>query len=309
MPGTRHRIHRPVGDRGRSQRVGHRRARGQPSTELVAGPMLPPTPADAPLLNIAVVSLRRRRSKAPAEDDEARDAVHLTQTVTMNGDGPRIDFPLPTGTMERVFEIETAPGRLARRGDDYKLTVNKPTEEEQGTGVEMLTFYRPPAGDFKLLLKVDTPTRGYRPRSPRRATIELNAWAAQISEADGLLTPAAAAALAALGDIDRFDLAGYADPGFTLHLLNPRADLSSLERTQIAGDQRLFRSTARLSLPGECELTLTLGAAPAEGSIKKVIPSVAILDSSGWSSATGGPNVRGPATKRQAASHWTCLRH
>ena len=250
------------------------------STKLVAGPMLPPAPGDTPLLNIAVVSLRRRRSKAPADDEEARAAVHLTQTVTMNGDGLRFDFPLATGTIERLFEIETAPGRLARHGDDYKLTVHKPTEEEKGTEIEVLTFYRPPAGDFKLLLKVDAPSRGYQQRSPCRATIELNAWAAQISEADGLLTPAVATALAALSDIDRFNLAGCADPGFTLRLLNPRADLSFLERAQIAGDQRLYRSTARLSLRGEWELTLTLGAAPAEGRIDKVIPSVAVLGSS-----------------------------
>ncbi len=247
------------------------------STKLVAGPMLPPAPTDTPLLNIAVVSLRRRRSRPPADDEEARDAVRLTQTVTMNGDGLRFDFPLATGTIERLFEIETAPGRLARRGDDYKLTVHKPTEEEKGTGGEMLTFYRPPAGDFKLLLKVDTPTRGYQQRSPWRATIEISAWAAQIGQADELLTPAVATALAALADIDRFNLAGCADPGFTLRLLNPRADLSFLERAQIAGDQRLFRSTARLSLRGEWELTLVLGTALTEGKIDKVIPSVAVL--------------------------------
>lgn len=249
------------------------------NTKLIAGPMLPPAPADTPLLNIAVVSLRRRRSKAPA-DEEARDAVHLTQAVTMNGDGLRFDFPLERGTAERIIEIESAPGRLARRGDDYKLMVHKPTEEEKGTGIEMLTFYRPPAGDFKLLLKVDTPTRGYQQRSPCRATLEITAWAEQTSQADELLTPAVATALAALADIDRFNLAGCADPGFTLRLLNPRADLSFLERAQIAGDQPLCRSTARLSLGGEWELTLALGAAPAEGRIDKVIPSVAVLGSS-----------------------------
>jgi hypothetical protein len=165
--------------------------------------MLPPTPADTPLLNIAAVSLRRRRSKAPADNDEARDAVQLTQTVTMNGDGLRFDFPLATGTMERLLEIETAPGRLARRGDDYKLDVNKPPRRRshRDRSAHLLS---PPAGDFKLLLKVDTPARGYQQRSPCRATIEINAWAAQISQADELLTPAVATALAALADIDRF---------------------------------------------------------------------------------------------------------
>jgi len=250
------------------------------STKLVVGPMLPPAPADTPLLNIAVVSLRRQRSKPAADDEEARDGIHRTQTVTLNGDGLRFDFPLATGTVERILEIECAPGRLARRGDDYELKVHKLTEGENVTTIEVLTFYRPPAGDFKLLLKVDAPTRGYQQRSPCRATIEISAWAAQVDHADELLTPAVATALAALADIDRFNLAGCEDPGLTLRLLNPRADLSFLERAQIAGDQRLFRSTARLSLRGEWELTLALAAAPAEGRIGKVIPSVTVFGSS-----------------------------
>jgi len=183
-------------------------------------------------------------------------------------------------TVERILEIESAPGRLARRGDDYTLTVHKPTEEEKGTGIEMLTFYRPPAGDFKLLLKVDPPTRGYQQRSPCRARLEISAWAAQISLADELLTPAVATALAMLADIDRFNLAGCADPGFTLRLLNPRTDLGVLERAEIAGDQRLCRSTARLSLRGEWELTVALGAVPAEDRINRVIPRMAVLGSS-----------------------------
>lgn len=257
--------------------AGSLRASLPESTKLVAGPMLPPAPADTPLLNVAVVSLRRRRSKPPADDEETRDAVHLTQTVTMNGDGLRIDFPLEKGTVSRILEIETAPGRLARRGDDYELHVHKLTEGEEVTEIEVLTFYRPPASDFKLLLKLDTPARGYQQRSPCRATIEINAWAAQISQADELLTPAVATALAALADIDRFHLAGCEDPGFTLRLLNPRVDLSFLERAQIAGDQRLFRSTARLSLRGEWELTLALGTALTEGKIDKVIPKVEVL--------------------------------
>ena len=246
------------------------------STKLVAGPMRSPVAADAPLLNLSVIKLRPLR-KAPSNAENRRDAVQLTQAMTMNGDGLRVDFPLEAGTIKRLVEIEAAPGRLARRGDEYKLDVHKLIEREKVTEIEVLTFYRPPAGDFKLLLKLDTPARGYQQRSPCRATIEINAWAAQISQADELLTPAVATALAALADVDRFHLSGCDDPGFTLRLLNPRADLSFLERTQIVGDQRLFRSTARLSLRGEWELTLALGTATTEGKIEKVIPSVKVL--------------------------------
>lgn len=256
--------------------AGSLRASLPDSAKLVAGPMLPPAATDTPLLNLSTIKLQPLR-KAPSNAEDLRDAVQLTQTVTMNGDGLRFDFPLATGTTKMLLEIETAPGRLARRGDDYKLDVQKLTEGEKVTEIEVLTFYRPPTGDFKLLLKLDTPARGYQQRSPCRATIEISAWAARISQADELLTPAVATALAALADIDRFNLASCEDPGFTLRLLNPRADLSFLERALIAGDQRLFRSTARLSLRGEWELTLVLGTALTEGKIDKVIPSVAVL--------------------------------
>jgi hypothetical protein len=227
-----------------------------------------------------VIKLRPlRRASSNAED--LRDAVQLTQTLTMMGDGLRIDFPLQKGTAERIVEIEAAPGRLARRGDDYQIKVHKLTEGEEVTEIEVLSFYRPPAGDLQLLLRLDTPVRGYQQRSACRATLEISAWAEQISQADEILTPAVATALATLADIDRFQLAVCEDPGFTLRLLNPRADLSFLERVPIAGDQRLFRSTARMSLRGEWELTLALGTAPAEGRIEEVIASVTVLGSPG----------------------------
>jgi hypothetical protein len=77
--------------------AGSLRASLPDSAKLVAGPMLPPPPADTPLLNLSAIKLRPLR-KAPSNAEDLRDAVRLTQTVTMNGDGLRFDFPLATGT-------------------------------------------------------------------------------------------------------------------------------------------------------------------------------------------------------------------
>ncbi len=234
---------------------------------LIIGPILAPAVTDTPLVNVAVTRLRPLR-KSRSDEEDRLDTAQVTRTMTLTGDGERTDFELEKGTAKNIVEIEASRGQLARLGDDYKI------EDE------ILRFYRPPTGRFTLLLKLDAAAHGYQQRSPCRATIEVTAWADQISKTGDLLTQAVAAVLASLAGIDRLDLARCEEPGFSLRLLNPRADLRAVERVRMAGEEQLFRSTAKLSLRGEWELTLALGTAPAEGRIDKVIPSVAVLGSS-----------------------------
>ncbi len=240
---------------------------------LIVGPILPPAVTDTPLVNVAVTRLRPLR-KSRSDEEDRLDTAQVTRAMTLTGDGERTDFELEKGTAKKIVEIETSPGHLARPGDDYRIQVDAKTEEE------LLRFYRPPTGEFTVLLKLDAAARGYQQRSPCRATIEVTAWADQISKTGDLLTQTVAAVLASLAGIDRLDLARCDEPGFSLRLLNPRAALSAVERVRMAGEEQIFRSTASLSLRGEWELTLALGMAPAEGRIDKVIPSVAVLGSS-----------------------------
>lgn len=240
-----------------------------------AGPLLAPAVADVPLVSVVATRLKPRRERSAGEDDTPA-TIQLTQALTLHGDGQRCQFTLAPGTAQRIIEIEIAAGRLAHRGDDYRLIVPKPTPDVPPPD-ELLTFYRPPVSDFTLLLRSATRARGCRQRSPCRATLEISTWAQQIGESDELLTPAVAIVLAVFTEIDRVRVAACENPGFTLHLRNPRVDLRCLEHAQIASDPALFRSTARLSLRGEWDLTLALDESPAEDRIAKTIPSVQLL--------------------------------
>ena len=223
------------------------------NTELVTGPMLPPAADKAPLVNIVAIALQPLRPVGDAQENK-HDAAFFTQRRTLTGDGQRLDFVLPDEVAGEIIEVESAPGRLARPGDDYWLESGK------------LRFYQPPAGAFTVLLRGERAS-GYQELSPCRASLEINAWADQIAAADTLLTPALAAALAAFSGLDRMELARVEAAGFSLRLIKPLVELESLERVPVSATS-LFCSKARLQLRGEWELILALGAPSAEGIIQ-----------------------------------------
>lgn len=223
------------------------------NTSLVAGPVLAPAADKVPLVNIVASALHPLRPVGDAEETK-RDAAFFTQRLILTGDGLRLDFALPEEVTGEIIEVESSPGRLARPGDDYWLEQRK------------LRFYHPPAGAFTVLLRGE-PASGYQELSPCRATLEINVWADQIIAADNLLASSLASALAALSGLDRMELARIDTAGFSLRLIKPVAELDALERGPVSGTS-LFCSKARLRLRGEWELTLALGAPPAEGLIK-----------------------------------------
>lgn len=253
------------------------------------GPMQPPSLNATPSLNIAAARLQPRRKRAD-DGQERRVPVALPYRLTLTGDGETVKWPFPPETGKDIIEIELTPGRLARRGDDY-LIKEAPkkahTEQEAGTQpsqdtenkpatVDTLEFRRAPIGPFTVVSRSGTPTAGYQERSPCRVAIEINAWAERASDADELMTPALAAALAAFLDIDRLDLvrvelAQPAGTVFSVRLLEPRIELKTVERASLPGESHLVRSTAILSLSGESEVTLMLGAAPPPDKIKEVV--------------------------------------
>ncbi|RDE52159.1 MAG: hypothetical protein DVS81_02710 [Candidatus Accumulibacter meliphilus] len=251
------------------------------------GPMQPPSPDDAPALNIAATRLRPTR-KSDADGQDKRAPVDLPQRLTLTGDSETVKWAFPKHTGKNIIEIELTPGRLARRGDDYLITEapedDDPQYEEETQPKEdankkqdTLEFRQAPVGPFTVLSRSGTPTAGYQERSPCRITIEINAWAAQTSAADALMTPALAAALTALTGIDRLELVRIeltqpAGTLFNVRLLDPRVELTAIERLSLPGESRLIHSFATLSLSAESEMTLTLGrATPPSNKIKAVV--------------------------------------
>lgn len=232
---------------------------------LTAGPVLPlPSTQQLPLLNIAAIALQPRPTDN--KENRKREPAFFTQRLTFNGNSQILDFTLPAEAVGEIVEVGLEPGRLARHGDDYWLEENT------------VKFYQAPAGAFTVLVK-GAQASGYRELMPCRTTVEIHAWAGKMTQADDCLNPALAATLTALADVDRLELAWLETSGFSLRLLKPQAGIRALERTAVAGDQPVFRSTARLHLQGEWELTLALGTPPKEGLITEVKSHVQVKNS------------------------------
>jgi len=261
----------------------------------ITGPMQAPSLADAPLLNIAATRLRPKRKGADV-GQESLVPVALPHRQTLTGDGETVKWFFPPETGKDIIEIELTPGHLARRGDDYLIkeapkkahtkqeASTQPSEntENKPDPVDTLEFRRAPIGPFTVVSRGGTPTGGYQKRSPCRIAIEINAWAEQASDADELMTPALAAALAAFLDTDRLDLVRVeltqpAGTVFSVRLLEPRLELKAVERASLPGESPLIRSTTTLALRAECESTLMiLGVAPPADEITVIVGRVKV---------------------------------
>ncbi len=228
----------------------------------MAGPVLPPPSKQLPLLNIAAIALQPRPTDN--KENRKREPAFFTQRLTFTGNSQRLDFTL--SSVGEVVEVGLEQGRLARYGDDYWLEENT------------VKFYQAPAGAFTVLVK-GAQASGYQESVPCRTTVEIHAWAGEMTQADDYLTPALAATLTALADVDRLELAWLDTSGFSLRLLKPQAVIRALERTAVASDKPVYRSTARLHLQGEWELTLAMGTPPKQGLIKEVDSHVQIRNS------------------------------
>jgi hypothetical protein len=102
-----------------------------------------------------------------------------------------------------------------------------------------------------------------------------------MAQADSLLAPALAAALAAFIDLDRVELVQLESNEFSLRLLKPLAEVHALERTAVPAEQPLYRSRAQLCLQGEWELTLALGTALPAGLIQVIDNRLRVKDGFG----------------------------
>jgi hypothetical protein len=196
---------------------------------------------------------------APSDDlgDERGPARHFAVHV-WPADGATKKFILPDGDDE-VAEVEAPPGHPRRRGDDYRVDAGA------------LQFTRAPAaaqaGVRALLL--GTPARGFVER--RRCELLLVITARAPSGLDGLGEAALAAVLRACVDLP--ELAASTGAVVRARLRRPVAALLGVtRRTEPVGDAVRACYALELSLRGEAELHVALGAPDPVDRIKSVEP-------------------------------------
>jgi uncharacterized ubiquitin-like protein YukD len=222
------------------------------TTKVVAGMMQPPSATECPLVN--VIANKLQTLSIANNDENKRNAAFFNQRINLTGDSKKLDFSLPNNVNGDILEVELTTGRLAKPRDDYW---------QDG---QLLHFYQAPSTAFSVLVK-DKPARGYQELTPCTVNLSIEVWGDTLNTTDNLLSPALAATLTALTELDRIELARLDNAGFSLRLLKPIAELSGLERHPTT-NSTLFCSTAQLLLRGELEMTLALGTPAPQGIIQ-----------------------------------------
>jgi hypothetical protein len=189
--------------------------------------------------------------------DERGAARHFAVHV-WPADGVTRSFILPPGDDE-VAEVEAPPGYPRRRGDDYRVDAGA------------LQFTRPPAaaqaGVRALLL--GTPARGFVERRPCELLLTISARAS--NGLDALADAVLAAVLIACVDLP--ELSASTGAVVRARLRRPvAAVLGATRRTEPLGDAVRARFDLELSLRGEAELHVALGAPDPVDRIKSVEP-------------------------------------
>lgn len=225
-------------------------------TQVITGP--PAAPDAATPQTVTVYAAGWHTIPDASEHPEGRrEAAFLSRRVPLTGDGQTLDFPLQDPPGE-LAEVEWAPGRLARLGDQCWLERN------------LLRFYRPPEGPFTVVLRGGQAV-GYRETATAAVRLALEACAAQGPVCDDLANTALAAVLSALVDVDMLTLAQVPAFGFGLRLLKPLMTVHGLERDAVeTGAARLYRARFQLRLRGELELNLAQGGQPEVGRIERI---------------------------------------
>lgn len=248
-------------------------------TEVVAGQAVPAFTGAKARVSVAATPLVRRVPEGADEPAEARDPAFYTERyiVAAKAATPR-DVTLPAGATGQVAEVQHPPGRLLRPGDGYAA---------EGRTVH---FYRAPQGNVTVQTRGDR-VRGYAEKHPCRVEVNLTCWAKIGSAADTLISSALAAVLARIAELDVIDLAN-GERGLSLRILKPIARMSSLERAaEFVGKDTWTRCSAGLTLCGELELVVALGAPEPAGIIERIEGEVVRGSRSPEPFAAGGKQV------------------
>lgn len=227
-----------------------------PDKTILTGPLPEKFTFSNPVVTVYVDHLKTSANDAA---ENKREPAFFTSRQTFQADGKQLDFKLPDDKQDHVLEVEFPVGHLVKQGDDYWL--------EAGS----LHFYRPPASDFKVLLR-GALAQGYQTSQPCSANICIEAWDPQRANAETWLGIGLAASLAAFVGVNRFELTRLEAPNFSLRLLDPELVLLQLNTVDKATDNgMIYGCRAALQLKAELEASLALGLPQPEGLISDVV--------------------------------------
>lgn len=230
------------------------------ATEVIAGPAL--APPQKPRVQVLARQLNRQLPLV-GEEAPALEPAWLSRCDRLSPDAPPQggdgrSFTLPAAALPVIEEVQSPPGRIAIRGDDYAV---------EG---RTLRFVAAPAGPVHVLTR-GGPAQGWRERGPVTVRTDVTALAPDVVTADGLLNAALAAGLDALAGQELVTLAWADGPGLRIRLLGLRVFLFDIGRgTDMVGASCWARTTAELHLRGDLEMMVVQGEAPDAGVIRHV---------------------------------------
>ena len=223
-----------------------------PGAQIVTGPA-PGLPVGA---SVHVLASRLSLAPIAADDGDARSPARLFTLHSWPADGVLRRFALPPGAHE-LAEVEAPPGRVQRRGDDYRVDAHE------------LVLQRPPPAPTLRALLLGAPARGFVER--RRCELALLVCARDPGDLDALATAALAAVLRASVELPDLE-ATPTGPGVRARLRRPGAELLAVTRRAepLAGGERA-RCDIELILRGEAELTVAVGTPDPVDRIAQVL--------------------------------------
>lgn len=226
---------------------------------LGTGPSAPPSNAQLPFIEMVASRLSFVPEKPNAEEGEApeRAAVFDTQIQQFAADGAIRDFAIPDNLQGEIVEVQSPPGQLVTRGNDYFI---------EGKRVR---FYKPPApAAIAVIARIrGERVRGYQQRFTGRADAFVRVWAKDRAVADTLSRTVMSTVLVAAENIGILEVPSEKTPGATLRLLRATAAVAAIRRNFEASSHNV---TLDLVLQGELEQNVVLGAPEQEGVIREV---------------------------------------
>lgn len=231
---------------------------------VTGGPFMGPSSRAAPLIEIVASALSfagegRDEPEDPA-DPAASAPAYITRTRRFASNGKSKDFALPADEAGEVIEVQSPPGLLRARGDDYLV---------EG---KTIRFYTAPAKAAEAVVARlrGARARGYERRRPCVIDLCVRVWAEERARADELSRKALAAVLTAAPDMGVLDASDPTTSAVSVRLLRADLAFSALRRGVETKGALFHYIDIELRLRGQLEQIVALGESEQEGIIREV---------------------------------------